>query len=100
MTTRSVHLPGLDAPPISRPILLTSVNTGTITGMDDGMRKITVEVPERDLAMAQELTGGGVTETVRAGLKKLASIQAQQRLLNYRGKVKFKLTLDEMKYDR
>ena len=31
------------------------------------LRKITVQVPERDLEMAQELTGQGVTETVRAG---------------------------------
>ena len=68
--------------------------------MDDGMKKITVEVPERDLAQAQELTGSGVTETVRTALKKLASIQAQQRLLKLRGKVKFDLTLDEMRYDR
>jgi hypothetical protein len=68
--------------------------------MDGNLRKITVEVPAHDLEMAQELTGGGVTETVRAGLKKLASIQAQQRLLKLRGKVKFTLTLDEMRYDR
>ncbi len=64
------------------------------------MKKITVEVPEHDLAMAQDLTGAGVTETVRVALKKLASIQAQQRLLKLRGQVKFDLTLEEMRYDR
>jgi hypothetical protein len=64
------------------------------------LRKITVQVPERDLEMAQELTGQGVTETVRAGLKRLASIRAQQRLLGLRGKVKFTMTLDELRYDR
>ena len=68
--------------------------------MDDGLRKITVEVPAHDLEMAQQLTGGGVTDTVRAGLKKLASIHAQRRLLELRGKVKFDLTLEEMRYDR
>jgi Arc/MetJ-type ribon-helix-helix transcriptional regulator len=68
--------------------------------MDAGMKKITVEVPEHDLAMAQDLTGAGVTETVRVALKKLASIQAQQRLLKLRGQVKFDLTLEEMRYDR
>ena len=36
------------------------------------LRKITVQVPEDDLLRAQELIGEGVTETVRAGLKKLA----------------------------
>jgi hypothetical protein len=46
------------------------------------LRKITVQVPENDLEMAQAYTGEGVTETVRAGLKKLASIQAQHELDN------------------
>lgn len=64
------------------------------------VRKITIEVPAQDLALAQEFTGSGVTETVRAGLRKLASAQAQQRLLKLRGKVKFSMTLDELRYDR
>jgi hypothetical protein len=63
-------------------------------------RKITVQVSRHDLDMAQELTGEGVTETVRAGLKKLASIRAQQRLMKLRGKVKFAMSLDELRYDR
>jgi hypothetical protein len=64
------------------------------------MRKITVQVPEDDLLEAQALTGEGVTETVRAALKKLRTIRAQQRALALRGKVKFSMTLDEMRYDR
>ena len=64
------------------------------------IRKITVQVSEQDLELAQEFTGQGVTETVRAGLRKLASTQAQQRLLRLRGKVKFSMTLDELRYDR
>ena len=36
------------------------------------LKKITVEVPENDLALARKYTGEGVTETVRAALKKLA----------------------------
>jgi hypothetical protein len=68
--------------------------------MDDGMRKITIEVPERDLALAQELTGAGVTETVREGLKKLANMQAQRRLLDLQGKVKFTKSWRELKHDR
>ena len=63
-------------------------------------RKITLQVPEQDLAMAQAYTGEGVTETVRAALKKLASMKAQRELLKLRGKVKFSLTSDELKYDR
>jgi hypothetical protein len=64
------------------------------------LRKITVQVPADDLKRAQALTGEGVTETVRAGLKKLASIHAQHELLKLRGTVKFTLTSDELKYDR
>lgn len=64
------------------------------------MRKITVEVPEETLSLAQEHTGAGVTETVRAGLRKLASIRAQQELMKLRGKVRFSLTLDELREDR
>ena len=64
------------------------------------MRKITVQVPEHDLDMAQAYTGEGVTETVRAALKKLASMQAQRRLLALRGKVKFSMSVEDMRYDR
>jgi Arc/MetJ-type ribon-helix-helix transcriptional regulator len=64
------------------------------------MRKITVEVPQDMLAMAQEHTGAGVTETVRAGLKKLASIRAQQQLRKLRGTFKFSIDLDELREDR
>jgi len=64
------------------------------------MRKITVEVSEDLLEKAQAFTGEGVTETVREGLKKLASIRAQHELRKLRGKVKFALTLEELRYDR
>ncbi len=63
------------------------------------MRKITVQVPEDVLQKAQAYTGDGVTQTVTAGLKRLASIQAQQEALKLRGKVKFSMTWQEMKYD-
>jgi hypothetical protein len=64
------------------------------------MRKITVEVPERDLTAAQEYVGGGVTETVRTALAHLRSALAQKRALELRGKVKFSMTWQEMKHDR
>ncbi len=63
-------------------------------------RKITVHVPELDLQMAQELTGQGVTETVRTALKRLASVGAQHRLRKLKGKVRFSLSLDELRHDR
>ena len=64
------------------------------------MRKITVEVPEDVLLSAQAYTGEGVTETVRAALKKLASIRAQRDFLKLRGTLKGRLDLDELREDR
>jgi hypothetical protein len=64
------------------------------------LRKITVEVDEGDLKAAQKFTGEGVTETVRAALRQLRSIQAQREALKLRGKVKFSMSLEELKYDR
>jgi hypothetical protein len=70
-----------------------------LAGMSE-QRKITVFVPEELLLAAQQETGTGVTETVREGLKKLASQRAQRELLALRGKVKFSMTWEEMKEDR
>jgi Arc/MetJ-type ribon-helix-helix transcriptional regulator len=64
------------------------------------MRKITVEVPEDLLASAQAFTGEGITETVRAALRRLAAIQAQHEARKLRGKVRFSVSLDELRYDR
>jgi len=64
------------------------------------LRKITVQIPEDDLRQAQELTGEGVTETVRAGLKKLADIQAQQAFRSLRGTFKFTIDLEALRDDR
>ncbi len=63
-------------------------------------RKITVEVPEDLLDKAQEASGGGITETVRAGLRLIAASKAYDRLLQFRGKFQFSKTLAELKDDR
>jgi hypothetical protein len=72
--------------------LKTSADYGSDAGMGE-MRKITVDVLADDLAAAQKYTGTGVTETVRAALKKLRSDWAQKELLKLRGKVKFDVDL-------
>ena len=72
--------------------MTASIDYGNDAGMGE-MRKITVDVPADDLAAAQEFTGAGVTETVRAGLKRLASIRAQQQLKALRGKIRFGVDL-------
>jgi hypothetical protein len=82
---------------------MTSLSTGTEAGRLLTMsilRKITVQVPEEDLQSAQAYTGEGVTETVRAGLKTLANIRAQNELRKLRGTFKFTIDLDELREDR
>ena len=82
------------------PSLNAGPDDGILTGMTSPLRKITVQVPEDTLALAQKLTGEGVTETVRFALKRLASRQAQQELLKLRGTYRFSIDLDELREDR
>ena len=66
----------------------------------EDFRKITVQVPANLLEDAQELTGGGVTETVTAGLEKLAASRAYQKLLALEGSCKLDLDLNASRRDR
>jgi len=66
----------------------------------EAARKITVEVPPELLEKAQEATGSGITQTVRAGLELVAASQAYARLRQLRGKVRFTRTLADLKADR
>ena len=64
------------------------------------LRKITVQVPAELLEDAQELTGGGVTETITAGLEKLAASRAYRKLLALEGSCKIDLDLEASRLDR
>ncbi|MFZ0308928.1 MAG: hypothetical protein WAL89_12180 [Candidatus Sulfotelmatobacter sp.] len=63
-------------------------------------RKITVEIPAELLQKAQQASGAGITQTIRAGLQLLAASQAYDRLLQLRGKVRFSRTFEDLKEDR
>jgi len=63
-------------------------------------RKITVEVPEKLLELAQEASGEGITQTVRTGLRLVAASRTYARLRELRGKVKFSRTAADLKDDR
>lgn len=76
------------------------INYGMSYGMEDNIRKITVHVPEDLLAAAQAETGEGVTETVRRGLELLRRARAYRELAKLRGKIKFDMTLEEIRRDR
>jgi hypothetical protein len=63
-------------------------------------RKITVEIPDDLLQKAQQASGTGITQTIRAGLQLMAASQAYDHLLQLRGKVRFSRTFEELKEDR
>lgn len=63
-------------------------------------RKITVEIPADLLAKAQQASGAGITQTVRAGLQLIAASEAYARLRQFRGKVRLSRGLAELKADR
>ena len=68
--------------------------------MQTARAKITIEVPQDLLAKAQRATGSGITQTVRTGLQLVAASEAYARLRERRGKVRFSLTVAQLKADR
>src|SRR3984885_14804445 len=64
------------------------------------VRKVTVELPEDLLEKAQLASGTGITQTIRTGLQLVAASQTYARVRQLRGKVRFSLTLDELKDER
>lgn len=62
--------------------------------------KITVYVPEPLLREAREVTGEGITATVRRGLQLVASHRTFQTLRGMRGRVRFSADLDKLREDR
>ncbi len=63
-------------------------------------KKITVHVPEELLRRAQEVTGEGITPTVRRALRLVAASRAYEDLRSLRGKVDMSVDLDELREDR
>jgi hypothetical protein len=63
-------------------------------------RRITVEVPQGLLKKAQQASGTGIAQTVRAGLQFVAASGTYARVLRLRGKVRFTRRLAVLKADR
>lgn len=89
----------LHAFPCMTPYLIPVQSMVTLLVMN-AARKITVEVPEKLLQRAQEASGEGITQTVRAGLRLVAASRTYARLRELRGKVKFSRTAADLKDDR
>lgn len=63
-------------------------------------QKVTAHLPVDLLQRAQEVTGQGVTETLKRGLEELTTADAYRRLRALRGKVKFSIDLEELRRDK
>lgn len=63
-------------------------------------RKIAIRVPAKLLRKAQQASGAGITQTIRAGLQLVAAYRAYAVLRRHRGKVRFSPTLAQLKADR
>ena len=68
--------------------------------MRTGIQKITAHIPSVLLKEAQESTGLGITETIKAGLEKLAKAKVYQEIRKLRGKVKFSIDITELRKDK
>jgi hypothetical protein len=63
------------------------------------LKKITLFVPTDLLEDALRVGGQNITQTVRKALQLIAARDAYDGLKSMRGKVKFSLSLDEMRYE-
>ena len=63
------------------------------------LKKITLFVPADILEEAIKVGGDNLTQTVRKGLQLIAARDAYSEIRKMRGKVKFSLSLDEMRYE-
>ena len=72
----------------------------TATKPTEELQRITVSVPKGLLEEAREQTGEGITQTVTAGLERLAVSKAYRRLLALKGKGNLELDIDAARQDR
>ena len=63
-------------------------------------QKITAYIPKDLLHEAQEMTGKGITETLRVGLEKVLQMQNYNKLSKLRGKYKSNINISELREDR
>jgi hypothetical protein len=63
-------------------------------------KKITLNIPTALLEAALSSGGQNITQTVKTGLQLIAAKNSYAALKRYKGKVKFNITLDELRRDR
>lgn len=62
--------------------------------MAEALKRVTVNLPAKLLADAQEVSKGGITETLVEGLNLVARRRAAERARKLRGKLDLKIDLD------
>jgi len=60
-------------------------------------KKITIQIPEGLLKKAMKSTREGITPTIRRGLELVAAGQTYEKLRKLRGKVKFSISVSELR---
>lgn len=68
--------------------------------MKQDIQKITANLPAGLLKSAMEITGLGITETLREGLEEIERRKVGREFAALRGKVKVAQTWEELKADR
>jgi hypothetical protein len=58
------------------------------------IKRVTVNLPAKLLADAEQATGGGITETIVMGLELVARRRAHARALALKGKLALRIDLD------
>jgi len=66
----------------------------------DTSQKVTVHVPVHLLKDAQRITGSGITQTITAGLEKLAASAAYHELLALKGVCRLEVDINALREDR
>jgi hypothetical protein len=65
----------------------------------DELQKVTVMLPKSLIAKATQISGVGLTPTLRQGLEKIVTSDVYAKTRQLRGKVKFSINVDELRED-
>ena len=63
------------------------------------MQKVTVMLPRELVERVKRASGLGLTPAIRKGLESVAAWEAYENLRRFRGKVKFAMSLKELRGD-
>ncbi len=63
-------------------------------------QKVTVNIPQNILKMAQEATHKNITDTIKYALQEIAIRNAYDGLRNSRGKVKFSININKLREEK